>query len=526
MGFAHEYADAIMWRGRVYMEPVDFTPNWPDQPRKGKFYPGAVSFPLPDGNVPGTATVEAGLGPGDGARFTLPLLGGMLKDSYGLLARRLAVQANTDLGALPYYPSANWSRGTASGGGLYPVSIYWVTGASGPAMPGIYYYSHDHHAMQRLLVGDVTAGMREVLGGPAAGTATDQFLVLGIKYWQNSFKYNSFSYHAVSMDIGTVIQTWRTWARAQGLDLAPTLWFDEERLSRLLGVPGEEEGLFAVVPLAWDAPPPSGCVAPQAGKAASVAVTRADVERSRRVRTFETLQLMHRTTTEHAAARPLAGALAAAAPTPAGPGEPVPLPAPQPLTMNVRTALRRRRSSFGRFDAQRPIEPAQLAATLAAMEAATVDSDAGEEKILKLYTFINHVRGIRPGAYEYEPATNALRLVKAGPPGAFLQRNYFLSNYNLEQAGAVIVPVVRTTAVLDAVGDRGYRLVGATIGAAAQSCYTAAAALDVGCGAALGFDNISFIEELGLGDTGEAPLLILLIGHERPGSADFRYDIA
>ncbi|MEU6207959.1 nitroreductase family protein, partial [Micromonospora musae] len=103
---------------------------------------------------------------------------------------------------------------------------------------------------------------------------------------------------------------------------------------------------------------------------------------------------------------------------------------------------------------------------------------------------------------------------------------YFLSNYNLEQAGVVIVPTIRTIAVLDAVGDRGYRLVNATIGAVSQSFYTAAAALDVGGGVALGFDNISFIEELDLDGTGEAPLLIMLLGHERARPADFRYDIA
>ena len=62
--------------------------------------------------------------------------------------------------------------------------------------------------------------------------------------------------------------------------------------------------------------------------------------------------------------------------------------------------------------------------------------------------------------------------MKPGAPGAFLQANYFLSNYNLEQAGAVMVPTVRTHDVLDAVGDRGYRLVSALIGSVAQAVYT------------------------------------------------------
>jgi SagB-type dehydrogenase family enzyme len=170
----------------------------------------------------------------------------------------------------------------------------------------------------------------------------------------------------------------------------------------------------------------------------------------------------------------------------------------------------------------------QLATLLAASAGARFDCDAtgpGTAPLAKLYALVNHVQGVPAGAYEYDPAANALRPVKPGPPGDFLQRNYFLANYNLEQAGAVLVPTVRTMAVLDAVGDRGYHLVNATIGAIAQTCYTAAAALDLGCGVALGFDNISYIEELGLGRTGESPLLIMLVGHERPQPADFRYEL-
>ncbi|MGI5532152.1 SagB family peptide dehydrogenase [Streptomyces syringium] len=532
MGFAHEYAAAIMQRGRVHMEPVSFVPDWSDRPRKGKFYPGAESFPLPEGDCPATATVRAGVLPGRAERddpFTLPLLGGMLLDSYGRVGRRLGVQANTDLPSLPCYPDANFSRGTASGGGLYPVTVYWVSGAAGPLTPGVYHYSTTHHAMQRLLAGDVSAEVRETLGDPELHREYDQFLVLGVKFWQNSFKYNSFSMHAVSMDVGAVLQTWRIWARARGLRVEPALWFDEERLGRLLGVSIEEEGVFAVVPLRWERTRPAAA-RPAAVPGDAPSVRRRDSERSRRVLTFETVQRIQAATAEHATARPAAGALLPAAVAAVSGGERLALPEPRPPEMRVREALRGRRSSFGRFDARRPVEGEDLAAALAACAAASLDSDAGDgaggARLTRLYVFVNHVRSVAPGAYAYDPDTGELVLVKPGPPGGFLQRNYFLSNYNLEQAGAVVVPAVRTTAVLDAVGDRGYRLVNATIGAVAQTFYTTATALGLGSGVALGFDNLSFVEELGLAATGEAPLLVMLIGHERPGTADFRYEIA
>ncbi|MEV6472910.1 nitroreductase family protein [Streptomyces sp. NPDC051657] len=528
MGYAHEYAAAIMHRGRVPMDPADYVPNWQDGPRKAKFHPGADGFPLPDAPYPAGATLDRGLfpegGPGE-KEFDLVSLSGMLRDSYGLTGRRLGVQANTDLNALPFYPLANWSRGSASGGGLYPVGIHWVSGPSGPVPPGVHYYSTRHHSMQRLLTGDVSGRVREALGEEAPGPETDQYLVLSIKYWQNSFKYNSFSFHAVSMDLGACVQTWRMWAAARGLAVEPALWFDEERLAELLGVDPEAEGIFAVVPLKWAGGQPTSV---RRAAEAPVSVRRRDVERSRTVLTFDALLRMQAATSADAAARPAPGALAPAAAHPADPAlVEVALPPARPLDADVRTALRARRSSFGRFDAQRPVTPDQLAVCLAAASAGSqIGGDTGDVRLARLYAFVNHVEGVEPGSYAYDPERRSLRRVKEGRPGEFLQRNYFLSNYNLEQAGAVLVPTVRTTAVLDAVGDRGYRLVNATIGAVAQSVYTAAAAVGLGCGVALGFDNISYIEELGLEGTGEAPLLIMMVGNERPAPADFRYEIA
>ncbi len=47
MGYAHDYAAAIMHRGRIPMEPADYVPNWQDGPRKAKYHPGADGFRCP-----------------------------------------------------------------------------------------------------------------------------------------------------------------------------------------------------------------------------------------------------------------------------------------------------------------------------------------------------------------------------------------------------------------------------------------------------------------------------------------------
>ncbi|MEO3924332.1 nitroreductase family protein [Micromonosporaceae bacterium B7E4] len=526
--YAHEYATAILTRNRVPMPPVDFNPDWSDKPRPTKYYPGALSFPLPDMPPPRSATVGAGIAPepGDEA-FSLPMLGAMLRDSYGLIGRRLGLQANTDTPGYPSYARATWHRGTASGGGLYPCSVYWIAGPGAGVCPGVYHYSCRHHAMQRLLAGDVTARVRAAADLPADST---QFLVVGVKYWANSFKYNNFSYHAVSMDVGTLLQTWRLWAGGQQRRIEPRFWFDQAALSHLLGVPPDEEGLFAVVPLTWTAAAATHAP-PRAAPATATdgaSVLRRDSERSRVVLTFDALQRVHRATAESATPRPASGALAAAAARAVlDGGDRVTLPPASTMDMPIRTALSRRRSSFGRFDGSVAMDGADLAALLTAACSARppteITSDDGD--LTKFYLFVNHVRGVPPGSYEYDPARHELRAIRPGPPGMFLQRNYFLPNYNLEQAAVVIVPTIRVPAVLDAVGPRGYNVVNATIGAVAQNVYTAAAALDVGCGVALGFDGVSYVEELGLDATGETPLLIMLAGHERDLPGDYRHEL-
>ncbi|MFJ9433972.1 nitroreductase family protein [Streptomyces sp. NPDC101490] len=567
MGFAHEYADAVLYRGRVPMEPADFVPDWPDGPRRGKFYPDAEPYALPDGDGLADAPARLGLLPAPGgptgsggSGFTLPLLSAMLKDSYGLTGRRLGVQANSDLSGLPLYPHANWSRGTAGGGGLYPVSVHWVSGPSGPLTPGVHHYDVHRHAVRRLLTGDVTDRVREALGtdAPAGALGTDQYLLLGVKYWQTAFKYNSFGYHVVCTDVGTLVQTWRVWAAAHGLLVAPLLWFDEPRLNGLLGADGEEESVFAVVPLRWEggaaradtpgaagrAPGPGGAgyaVPPggaghggtasgRTGPGPDPAVRHRDVERSRTVVRFPTVLAMHAATVAGATDRPAPGALnaSAARPVPGG-GTRIALPAPELPEVPVRRVLRNRRSSFGRFDAAVPVTPGQLSTVLAACAATSLGGDAAPEgtpRQVRLYAFVNHVEDIAPGAYVHDADTGELSLVVPGPQGRFLQENYFLANYNLEQAGAVLVPTVRTAAVLDAVGDRGYRLAVGTAGAVAQTFYLTASALGLGAGVALGFDNVSFVERLDLAGTEEAPLLIMPLGNERPGPADFRHEIA
>lgn len=521
-----EYLTAIVHRRRIPMEPLDFEPDWGDKPRRHKVYAGAPRFPLrSDSAAREAASLEDALRTDAGdERFTLGLLGDMLRDSYGLLGRRLGVQSNHDLDTLSHYRTSVLWRGTASGGGLYPAEIYWVTGGSGPMLPGVYYYSTSHHEMQRLLAGDAVGQVRAALDDPQAAE-TDQFLLVSIKFWKNAFKYNSFAYHAVTMDVGTLLGTWNMWSKAHGLALRPALAFDEPALNELLGLQTHVESVFAVVPLPWSDQAPRSA----ASGFATSSVRLVEQERSRKVIRFQQVENVHLATVEAGSAprpKPQELAVGAASIPDRGRTAGVTLPEPAPLAMSVPDALRARRSSFGRFSSHRPVPLDSLTAVLNAASVggqfpSNIKLPDGTPALTRLCVFANHVENLPQGSYDYDPETRRLHAISSGAYGRFLQTNYFLKNYNLEQAAAVLVVMARPEAVMSAVGPRGYRYVNAEVGAVAQVAYTACAALGVGCGAALGFDNVSYAEELGTAGTGEWPLLILMIGNERRDGANF-----
>lgn len=513
MSTAQEYAEAIFRRARVPLEPADFHPDWADQPFRHKAYADAERLPLP----PGPSEPQA-----RDARLGLESLAGLLRHSYGLIRRRLQVNGNQDNADRPWLGTATWGRGTASGGGLYPAEIYWAAGPSGPVQPGLYHYSTPHHAMDRLLAGDVTSQVRAALGDAPGAADTDQFLLVSVKFWKNSFKYNSFCYHVVTMDLGALLATWQAWAGVAGVTLRSALWFDEPALDRLLGVDYRDESVFAVVPLPWIASPPGRDSRP--ATASSPHVAKTERERSRTTLRFEMVEKVHESTIVGEAAHPELR-LAEAPPAPSRP-EAILLPPPRAPGTTLGDALRRRHSSFGCFTAQPPLSLEQLGRLLAAGQAGQVlNTDAREAgrgpSLARLAVFANHVAGLPRGAYDYDAVAHALTPIAGEPPSPFLQWQYFLNNYNLEQAAAVITVVVRPAAVISAIGDRGLRLVNAEVGAVAEAVYLAAAAAGTSCGAALGFDNVSLAERLGLTATDEWPALLLLVGNDRADRADF-----
>ncbi|GAA4897600.1 SagB-type dehydrogenase family enzyme [Stackebrandtia albiflava] len=517
------YVEDVIHRARVPMPPYDYTVNWNDQPRRHKVYPGAASFTLPVGPPVTDALATAldrtpwtdGDGPLDPAR-----LGRALNDTYGLLARRLRVTGNDDAVNKPRSAVSTYSRGTANGGGLYPLEMYWVSGASADQTPGVYHWDTASGALQRLIAGNVSDRVRAALPEPAP--QTDQFLLVSVKFWKNSFKYNSFCHHVVTMDLGATLASLELLGVTDGGAAAvPHLWFDSAELDALLGIESLDETTLAVLPLP---PGPRGLTVPE--RSGDAAVTLTEAERSRVTHRFDQVTAVVEATLVPQALPDVEVVSRVAAP--ASP-EPVPLPevSLDAVEGGVSAILARRRSSFGTFSSKTPLSAEELATLLrVTARGCRLRTDAGRADFARLAVFVNHVAGIAPGAYLYDEERSGLVLVDGEAPGELLQTMYFLDNYNVEQAAAVISVLVPVESVLDAVGDRGVRLLNAVVGSATQSCYVAASALDVACGAALGFDNVSYAERLRLSGSDEWPMIMLMVGRDRDDQADFAYPLS
>ncbi|MGY5765317.1 nitroreductase family protein [Brachybacterium sp. DNPG3] len=558
----HDYAYDVFQRARVPMPPFDYEVRWREQPRRHKIYPVAPTYTLPIGEPVTTGFWDALRGaagwPAD-EPLEIARLGRGLQDTYGLISRRLRVSGNDDSQHKPRAMGTTYARGTANGGGLYPLEFYWINGPSARPTPGIHHWDTSSGRLQRLLAGDVSDHVVEALGVPAH---TDQFLLVTVKYWKNSFKYNSFTHHVVTMDLGATLMTLRLEGIVdEAAGRVSHLWFDSSRLDSLLGLDSAEETTLAVIPLpggpdrtdgvpavderpdrhgavddgpdpaaaavATDHPVPAFAEAPASDTVGRPHVELAESERFTRRVPFPAVDevvAIEQASGEVPRRRlpePSRLPFAADAPRIALPELPT---RPGDALSDV---VGRRRSSFGTFSSAEPLTLAELAQLIDAVTlGAQLPTDAGTARFTRPAVFVNHVDRVPAGTYLIDIDTRELVLADPTPPGEFLQAAYFLDNYNVEQAAAVITLLVPVTAVLDTVGGRGIRLANAVTGAATQACYLAAAELGIACGAALGFDNVGYAELLGVAETGERPMIMLMVGRDRGDQADFRFPLS
>jgi SagB-type dehydrogenase family enzyme len=531
------YMEAVFQRSTKPVESFRFTPNWADQPSLYKMYRDVERIPLPLQFPAHLASMGQIL-----ERFLHPIstsraldyseLATLLLFTHGVLNRRLDITWNLDSRARAQYNRAQFGRGTASGGGRYPTEVFWVCGPGATLQTGIYHYDSAHHALARLFIGDVTGRIRRAVHEHPAALATDQFLLISLNFWKNSFKYGSFCYHVVTEDLGALLGSLRIAALGFGVDFPFLLWYQDEALNDLLGLETLSESVFAVIPL-----PPSEPLQPSAHSKTNgneedlrlPLVSKPVIQCSQEIIRFPWIEQVHLSALLEQEPCPLPDEN-----NPASRDEfaldethiKLPFPRPELLQRDVLDVFLHRQSSFGRFSSSRPLSLDAFACQLFfAAASCSYSSDVkGNERtpsFTRLMAFVNNVEGLQRGAYSYDWQQHCLEIVRLQDFSCFLQEHYMLHNYNLAESAALLVIVGNPERMLATYGNRGYRILNAEVGLVAQNIYLISTALGVNCGAALGFDNIALNQALGLDASDEQSVLFLLVGPAPEGSAGF-----
>ena len=514
--------------------PPDHTVAWSDAPSKFTIIRDVPRVPLPSG------LTSAGLGEGIGCKdycllppppgITLDVVSDLLLLGAGILGRRVDINWNGQSPESSHHLKALYSRGAASGGGLYPTEAYLIAEKVEGLARGVYHYDAAHHALARLRAGGFRPVLEEACLHSSVASA-DFLLVVTVRFWKNLFKYYNFAFQVVTQDAGCLADCFQQAAWRLGISTTTLYWFRDEVCARLLGLEGSEEAVCAVIAARGaerHSPAQDQDSKPVPFPLPELHLRR--YERSRRVFFPALLGELHRETTAGGDRRPRADSLPEWEAGGAGQVASFPLEQGCRMAKGFAQSLMERATSWGRFRLYPPLSGKELSSLLcfvncSARHATDIYSSPRGPSAVRLGLIARYVSDLPPGVYDQDPHQGQLILRTGGRTDAQLQKAYFLENYNLDQVAAILVVIARLEAVWTAWGGRGLRIMNAEAGMVAERCYVAASALGLGCGAALGLDATRINRVLGIDGEKESSILLIFIGHQAPSAYayDFRF---
>lgn len=319
-------------------------------------------------------------------------------------------------------------------GALYHVELYLATAERADLPAGLYHYGAHDGLLRRLRGGDVRGTILHATGGYEPVAQAPLLFVLSSTFWRNAWKYQARAYRHAFWDGGAVVGNLLAVLAAERSPASVIMGFSDDELNELLGLDGSREAATAIVAVGEGTPTPP----PASGLPALSPAT--EPLSSREVR-YPEIETAHRATGLGSGPEVTAWRVHSAED-----GHTPPLPM---IEGSVDEVIERRRSarSFGR----RPLTLAQLRAVLQAA-ALPIPGDAFTPPPLEPFLIVNSVEGLQPGAYD-----GSLRPIRSGD---FRRAAADLALWQ-ELAGEAAVNVyflADLEAVLDRLGERGYRV--------------------------------------------------------------------
>ncbi|WP_440010181.1 SagB family peptide dehydrogenase [Halomicrococcus sp. SG-WS-1] len=354
-----------------------------------------------------------------------------------------------------------WMRFRAASctGKLYHVDLYAVVGDVDGLAPGVYHFDPDSGSFDVLREGDYRGALARAAGNQRSVSNAPVTFVATSEWWRNAWKYRERTYRHAFWDSGTILANLLAVAHGTGRRATVVTGFADDAVARLLGVDPEEEAPLELVPVG------SGDPVPDASDVAAIDPVETppseevvdyplvpDAWRQSRVADGEAARAWRDGFDELPE-----DALGTHGP---GDGETIALDPVDAETASSRpvSATVERRGSLREYGHD-AVSPRQFATVLdRALRGVPFDclGSDGSRRLVDCYCLVHAVDDVPSGAYQYHPEANVLE--RLGDADRRTAGRLALGQSVVGDAAVNVYLMADVDAVVEAVGNRGYRV--------------------------------------------------------------------
>ncbi|MDQ0216069.1 SagB-type dehydrogenase family enzyme [Oikeobacillus pervagus] len=472
------------------VNPLDWEVNWDDAPLPYKLYRGLPFIPL---------SLEVPLSLEEMKVPTTPNLqriGHLLWYVFGLTQFSQSIctidskENMTDL-------FQSFRRFVPSGGALYPNELYVYLKLK-DLPDGLYHYDVAHHNLVLLRKGNFDSYIERALGHGCDISSCFGTVFVTTMFWKNFFKYNHFSYRLQGLDAGVLIGQLLEVSKRFGFASGVYFQFLDRALNHLIGLPEQEESVYAVIPLSVEPTNWSPKISAREGDVTAkelsqelTAIHHQYLQRSQKIVEYPLITKMNEASmleSTHSFQK-----IQSTKEKMGTENNVQALPNGKQFSTDLASFCRERFSPEMDFVLGK-VSKHQLATLLQEATSSFTyrndleDAHTKNEPRVSIYGCFYNVKGIANGAYSYDSTAHSLRQINLGDHRLQLQNGMTGHNVNLIQVPICLHVVGNKDYIKTRFGYRGYRIQQMEAGMLIQRLLIAAATLGMGGHPLLGFD--------------------------------------